>query len=141
MLMKIAKALDVDITSFFQESETHERVILVKSYERERLDTRHCGRAHSGYYYETLAFKKGKKHMEPFLVEFEVRDKKDMVFFSHEGEEFIFVLEGELEFRTPDEVHILSPGDSLYFESEQPHAFRGIGRENSKAVAVIYASE
>jgi len=137
-LMKIAKALEVDITFFFQEVEAHEKVVVVRAHERERLDTRHHGRAVSGYFYEALAYKKGKKHMEPFLVEFEVKDKKEMVFFSHEGEEFIFVLEGELEFRTPDEVHILSPGDSLYFESDIPHAFRGIGTANAKALAVVY---
>lgn len=137
-LMKIAKALDVDITFFFQEVEAQEKVVVVKPHERERLDTRHHGRANSGYFYETLAFKKGKKRMEPFLVEFEVKEKKDMFFFSHEGEEFVFVLEGELEFRTPDEVHILSSGDSLYFESDQLHAFRGIGEKNARALVVVY---
>ena len=137
-LMKIAKGLDVDITFFFQEAETYEKVVVVKSHERERLDSRYHGRADSGYFYEALAFKKGKKHMEPFLVEFEVKEKREMAFFSHEGEEFVFVLEGEVEFRTPEEVHILSPGDSLYFESDQPHAFRGIGQKSARAVVVVY---
>jgi quercetin dioxygenase-like cupin family protein len=77
--------------------------------------------------------------MEPFWIEFERKDEKDMSFLSHEGEEFIFVLEGSLEFRTKDEVHVLRAGDSVYFECDLPHSYRALGRKNAKAVAVVFS--
>ena len=55
----------------------------------------------------------------------------------HEGEEFIFVLEGEVEARLGDEVILLKEGDSIYFESEVPHSFVGRGHRRPRALAVL----
>ncbi len=137
-LLKISRALERDIAFFFQEPNNDRKVAVVRAFERERLDTKKLGRTDGGYFYESLAYKKTRKNMEPFLVEFERKDRKEMSFYSHEGEEFIFVLEGSLEFRTRDEVHRLKQGDSLYFESDVPHAYRALGRSNAKAIAVIF---
>ncbi len=111
----------------------------MRGFERERLDTRQLGRPDGGYFYESLAYKKSRKSMEPFLVEFERKGREEVSFYSHEGEEFIFVLEGNLEFQTKDEVHQLKAGDSLYFESDVPHGYRALGRRNAKAIAVIFS--
>ncbi len=46
--------------------------------------------------------------------------------FSHEGEEFMFVLEGTHEFVYGNKRHILEPGDSIYFDSSVPHTGRSI---------------
>ena len=79
--------------------------------------------------------------MEPFLVQFEVKRKEDLLFFNHKGEEFLLVLEGQLEFSYEDETIILESGDSLYFDSSSPHAFRALGKKNALAVDVIYAQD
>jgi quercetin dioxygenase-like cupin family protein len=68
-------------------------------------------------------------------------DKADMVFYSHDGEECVYVIEGELEFRTPDEKTTLKPGDCLYFESDVAHAFRGVGEKPARALVVVYTGE
>lgn len=138
-LLKISRALEKDIVFFFQEPDNDRKVAVVRAFERERLDTKKLGRAEGGYFYESLAYKKSRKNMEPFWVEFERKDIKDLSFYSHEGEEFIFVLEGSLEFRTRDEVHRLKAGDSLYFESDVPHAYRALGKRSAKAIAVIFS--
>jgi len=139
-LLKISRALEKDIAFFFQEPANDRRVVVVRTFERERLDTRRLGRTDGGYSYESLAYKKSKKSMEPFLVEFERKDEKNMAFYSHDGEEFLFVLEGRVEFRTRDEVHELKEGDSLYFEADLPHAYRAVGRRNAKAIAVVFST-
>ncbi len=139
-LLKISRALDKDIAFFFQEPNDDRKIVVVRPFERERLDTRKLGRTDGGYSYESLAYKKSRKNMEPFLVEFERKDKKEMSFYSHEGEEFLFVLEGDLEFRTRDEVHGLKKGDSLYFESDVPHSYRALGKKNAKAIVVIFST-
>jgi transcriptional regulator with XRE-family HTH domain len=138
-LLKIARALDVNISHFFQEEEREEKIAVTRVSERKRFSRRaHQDPSEVGYLYESLELHKSSKHMEPLLVTFDVMGKKDMVFYSHEGEECVYLLEGELEFRTPAEVKTLKPGDCLYFESEVTHAFRGVGDQPARALIVVY---
>jgi transcriptional regulator with XRE-family HTH domain len=137
-LLKISKALNVNISFFFQDDGQEERVVLVRRDESKMVDSRYFGREESGYYYEALAYKKSKKYMEPFLVEFKRMKAEKLSYFSHEGEEFIYLLEGTLEFRTENEQYVLNPGDSLYFESSIPHAYRALERRNARALTVVY---
>ena len=76
--------------------------------------------------------------MEPFYVTFDVKNTEEMQFFSHEGEEFVYLFSGKLEFRTKDHVLNLGPGDTLYFESDIPHAFRSLSEEPAQALIVVY---
>jgi len=137
-LLKISKALNVNIGFFFQDNCPEEKVVLVKRDESKVMDSRYFGREESGYYYEALAYKKSKKYMEPFLVEFKRKKVEKLSYFSHDGEEFIYLLEGVLEFRTENQQYVLYPGDSLYFESSIPHAYRALERKNAKALTVVY---
>jgi len=139
-LLKISRALQVNIGFFFQDGDREEKVVLVRKDESKVLDSRYFGRDESGYYYEALAYKKSKKYMEPFLVEFKRKRAEKLSYFSHEGEEFIYLLEGTLEFRTESKQYVLYPGDSLYFESSIPHAYRALERKNARALSVIYTA-
>ena len=139
-LLKISKAFNTNISFFFQDDGPEEKVVVVRKDESKVIDSRYFGREESGYYYEALAFKKPKKYMEPFLVEFKRKRVDQLSYFSHDGEEFIYLLEGILEFRTESQQYILQPGDSLYFESSIPHAYRALERKNAKALSVIYAA-
>lgn len=141
-LLKIARALNVNIGYFFQTDETEKKAVIVRKNERKQVFRRiHEDPAKVGYYYEALAYPKSDKHMEPFQVKFEVKSKEDLLFFNHKGEEFVFVLEGQLEFNYEKEVFLLEPGDSLYFDSSIPHAFRAVGHKSALAIDVIYAAE
>ena len=141
-LLKISKALNVNIGYFFQEEESGKRAVIVRKNERKQVFRRiHEDPSKVGYYYESLAYPKADKHMEPFQVQFELKKKEDLIFFNHKGEEFVFVLEGQIEFNYEDETFILEPGDSLYFDSSFPHAFRAVGKKNALAIDVIYAED
>lgn len=141
-LLKISKALNVNIGYFFQAEESGKRAVIVRKNERKQVFRRiHEDASKVGYYYEALAYPKVDKHMEPFQVQFEVKKKEDLLFFTHKGEEFVFVLEGQLEFNYENETFLLEAGDSLYFDSSLPHAFRAMGRKNALAIDVIYASD
>ncbi len=138
-LMKIASYLGVDITYFFQAEQTTEPFTVVKAKERFASPHRSGGRdLDLGYNYEALAFKQAKKHMEPFIVTFDIKDKKDVVFFSHEGEEFVHIIEGKVEFCIGDKTAVLEEEDSLYFDSTQPHGYRAIGNKPCRGLVVIY---
>jgi transcriptional regulator with XRE-family HTH domain len=141
-LLKISKGLGVNIGYFFQDQETEKHAVVVPQNERKKVFRRiHEDPSKVGYYYESLAYPKAEKHMEPFHVTFEVKKKEDLLFFTHRGEEFIYVLDGQLEFNYENETYSLGAGDSLYFDSSIPHAFRAVGKNNATALDVIYASE
>lgn len=139
-LLKLARALNVGLAHFFQNEETEEKISVTRGHERQRLERRpHHEEGEVQYIYESLETKMGTKHMEPFLVEFPMLGTEDMVFMSHMGEEFMYLIDGKLEFRTADRVEILEPGDTIYFQSEISHSFRCIGDKPAKAVTVIWS--
>ncbi len=139
-LLKLARAFDVGLAYFFQDEVGIDRIAITRRDERVRVERRpHHRKGEVNYIYEALDTKKTNKHMEPFLVEFPVQDTSEMIFMNHEGEEFLHVLEGSLEFRSIDRVEILGPGDSIYFESELSHSFRCLGEKPARAIVVVWS--
>jgi transcriptional regulator with XRE-family HTH domain len=139
-LLKLARALSVGLAYFFQDEASSDKISVTRSHERAWIERRpHHQKGEVNYLYESLETKKHNKHMEPFLVEFRIQDTSDMVFVSHEGEEFVYVLAGKLEFRTIDRVEILEPGDSIYFESDLSHSFRCLSDEPARAIVVVWS--
>lgn len=138
-LAGISQALDADIASFFQAdgnagaTDTDLGVSCVRASERQVVVR---GGTSFGYDYESLAHKKLRKRMEPFVLTFPSHISKE-VFFEHEGEEFIFVLSGRVEFEVGKRKFVLETGDSLYVDSLLPHRGRSLGDE-AKALVVIY---
>ncbi|MBI5445227.1 MAG: helix-turn-helix transcriptional regulator [Deltaproteobacteria bacterium] len=140
-LLRIARALEVGIAHFFQAEEQEEKIALTRASERKRLSRRPHQDAAIGYTYESLELHRSRKSMQPLLVSFDAMEEKDMIFYSHEGEECVYLLEGELEFRTPGESRALKKGDCLYFDSDVAHAFRSTGEKPARALVVVYARE
>ena len=140
-LLRIAKAFKVGLHSFFQEEGTA-KCILVRAGESRRLQRRPTlGEDAPPYTYHSLAFGKKNRNLEPFLVEFDLSEWRDDLLVSHEGEEFLFLLEGELELHYADQVMTMGPGDSVYYDSTEPHGFVARGEQRPRAVAVIYSRE
>ena len=138
-LLKLARAFDVGLAYFFQDEVGIDRIAITRRDERVRVEKRpHHRKGEVNYIYEALDTKKTNKHMEPFLVEFPVQDTSEMIFMNHEGEEFLHVLEGNLEFRSIDRVEVLEPGDSIYFESDLSHSFRCLGEKPARAIVVVW---
>lgn len=91
-------------------------------------------------HYESLAPNFAGRHLEPFVVDI-YRDKNQQLDVSrHPGEEFLFILEGELEVTVGSDVYRLETGDSFYFDALQPHTLAAL-TPKARMVAVIYKSE
>ena len=135
-LLKIATALGVPIGYFFQESPQQRNMIVVRKDDRYGV-AKGPHISHIGYQYEPLAYPKIDKSMEPFIVIMEEREASDIVFNNHLGEEFLYVLDGSLEFCYGDNRVALEEGDSLYFDSIVPHGYRGIDGP-ARTLVVIY---
>ena len=142
-LLRIAKALRVNLHHFFQEEGDSEKCILVRAEERRPQPRRTAGGdpAAPPYSYHSLAVGKRQRNMEPFLVEFDARDWTEEMLVSHQGEEFLFLLEGELELHYGDKVMTMHPGDSVYYDSTEPHGYLAVGAGRPRAVAVVYSRD
>lgn len=135
-LIKISNALNTDISLLIAEgSEVPEDLNLCIVRENERKEVISRGTLY-GYHYEALAHKKIGKNMEPYIIEPAFDEKTN---FSHEGEEFMYVLEGTHEFFYDNQKYIFEAGDSIYFDSIIPHSGRSIGRKKAKILAIMYS--
>jgi transcriptional regulator with XRE-family HTH domain len=86
----------------------------------------------------SLAAAKASKHMEPFVIEIAPASEGERAMSSHEGEEFIYVLEGDLEIEYGKDLYSLAPGDSIYYDSIVPHEVRAGGGTAARILAVVY---
>lgn len=138
-LLKISKGLKVGIHYFFEEEEDRRKFVLIRSNQAKFSQRRIGNDSPRTYLYNSLAPGMRQKSMEPFLVEFESVEWDDSLFYSHEGEEFIYLLEGELEFHYGNEVMVLNAGDSIYYNSSEPHGYVSLGENRARAVAVLFS--
>jgi len=139
-VIKLAKALDKKI-DYFISGEEGATFTIVRKENREVTSRFDSGREkHYGYEYESLAPLKTDRYMEPFLVTLEPSET-DEERSTHDGQEFIFVLQGEMEVRLGDSSHILKAGDSIYYESTVPHLVKCHRRKTTKILAVLYTGK
>jgi DNA-binding transcriptional MerR regulator/uncharacterized cupin superfamily protein len=119
-LRKLARFYGLNILDFFGGAESHRP--LVRPAERKRLE------AGSGVRMELLAW--GDKMMEPHLFRVAPGSGSGES-YTHEGEEFLYVLQGELKIALEDKDYLLRAGDSFYFESSTPHRWINPSRQQT----------
>jgi transcriptional regulator with XRE-family HTH domain len=125
-LSNLANALGVSLGSFFQTSLPESRVEVVHAHERWTVEPQSDAARALNYRYQALSYRLTEKHMAPFLVEVPPHEGRDAPTSSHAGEEFGFVLAGQLEINVGGTTYRLGPGDAIYFDSQQPHTFRAV---------------
>ncbi len=139
-LIKVAKALEVRVGDFFGETQG-EPFTIVRKDERKKVSRFASKEGVSyGYSYESLGFEKKDRRMEPFIVTLEPATIKTLKTSAHEGEEFIFVLEGEMEVILANHTDILCPGDSIYYDSNIPHRVQCHQDKEARILAVLYTA-
>jgi len=138
VVIKLAKALNLKMGYFISGEEDRAYTIVRKSDRKvvSRYDSKKG--EHYGYGYESLAPHKTNRHMEPFLVSLDPAETEEER-STHDGQEFIYVLEGAMEVRLDEEIHILEPGDSIYYDSTVPHLVKCHGEKRTRILAVLYA--
>jgi len=139
-LIKIARALGVRLGTFLDDSESYGPVV-VRSGEHHKgvRFTSQASDAREHLNFFSLAFDKAGRNMEPFLVDIEPGLQSDYMLSSHEGEEFIYVLEGEIEINYGKEVYKLAKGDSIYLDSIVLHNVHAGNNASARILAVVYA--
>lgn len=87
------------------------------------------------YKYKSLAAEVKGRHMEALIVQLEENPGEEMSV--HEGEEFIYILDGVAVLKIGEDVFDLNPGDSVYYLSTTPHLIAS-KRGKTTILAVIY---
>ncbi|MDR2742152.1 MAG: cupin domain-containing protein [Treponema sp.] len=90
------------------------------------------------YTYWNLALKFHRKKGEPFLVEAAPdTEEKPLALNTHPGQEFDYVLEGRLLISVGGHETELGPGDSIYYDSGEPHGMKALGSKRARFLAVV----
>lgn len=117
-LSALANALNVPVTALFRAYEEQSDAVFVKSGDGlkiERQGTR------AGHQYQLLGHSlHGSVAVEPYLITLE-KDSEVFPLFQHVGVEFLYLLSGSLRYRHGSSVYLLTPGDSLFFDSDVTH--------------------
>lgn len=133
-IIKLSKALSLRIADVISPGE--ESFTIVKSDQRQSFSRFGKVREASyGYEYESLAARKKNRGMEPFIVTLHPSGADEPS--THDGQEFIYVLEGEMEVVIEGARDILKPGDSVYYDSTNAHLLKAHGGKPAKILAVI----
>jgi quercetin dioxygenase-like cupin family protein len=126
-LLQIARALEIDSTFFLREEASNLQK-RVRAYTK-RTDN---------YAYTTLTPGAENKHLKAFKISIEPLQDHEGVGYQHEGEEFVYVLQGSVEITVGEHVNILEEGDSLHFNSGIRHRMRNISDIRSDMLVVVY---
>ena len=119
-LQTLSAALGVQLSSFFREYEETRSAVHVKAGEGLQIERRG---SRAGHQYSLLGHLGGNSSglmVEPYMITL-TSDSDVFPAFQHDGLEFLYVLEGEVEYRHGDRSYHLAPGDSLYFDANAPH--------------------
>ena len=122
-LIKIARVLGVRLGTFLDDQDENGPVVCRKDESQ-----------------NSISFSKSKadRHMEPFIIDVAATDDSDFVLSSHEGEEFIMVMEGTMEISYGKNTYLLEEGDSIYYDSIVPHHVHAYEGQAAKILAVVY---
>lgn len=132
-LARIAMVFDVGLDYFFGRRTGQKTFAVVRAAERIRFPERADAPA-PAYFFECLAFPAQGKTLQAYLAEFPARKEAPVQEHVHDGAEFLLVLVGSLAVRFEGEEHVLNQGDSVYFDSSEPHGYRGLSR---RATAIV----
>jgi len=129
----LATALGVSISNFF-EDEREQAVVFVRPAARLRSEA-------NGIAMESLGIGLRNQQLEPFLIEVASGAGNIDQPINHLGEEFVYCLEGEVDYCIGDRTFALRPGSSLLFEATIPHCFTNKMKRPALLMMVFNAGE
>lgn len=140
-LIKIARVLGVRLGTFLDDqSELGPVVCRKKEHGKNGIRfTNNAAQGQKHMDYHSLSQDKSGRHMEPFLIEIAPsKEGENFILSTHEGEEFIYVLDGTVEINYGRNTYILEEGDSIYYDSIVAHHVHAAEDNTAKILGVIY---
>ncbi|MBN2809856.1 MAG: helix-turn-helix transcriptional regulator [Deltaproteobacteria bacterium] len=136
-MIRLSRALNTVMSSLFsaREEKGNYSIMRVRDHKTAPLPS---GRA-SYHSYIPLASDLKDRHMDPFIVKLNPEKAKDVVPSVHDGEELIYVIDGEVKIVIEDKVEILSLGDTVYLKSTTPHIVVTNTDKPALILAIMYS--
>ncbi len=128
-ILRLSGAYGVDPGTFLHDEE--------KEMIRDQRTRAYVNRTRN-YSYHTLTSGAEHDHLRAFMVTIEPHHDHKPVAYKHEGEEFIFVMEGELEFSLGTKVQTLKQGESIHFNSNTPHKLKSLSADMTRCLVILY---
>ncbi|EFO79162.1 cupin 2 domain-containing protein [Oscillochloris trichoides DG-6] len=129
-LQQVAVALGVPITSFFEPDSPRSRVVYMPASQRRSTNLPHGMLSDLG---AGLA----QRTIEPLLITLDPGAGSGSHAIVHPGQEFVFCLEGRIQYTVDGAIYVLEPGDSLIFESTLPHGWENLEASPARALLVL----
>lgn len=129
-LQQVAVALKVPITAFFETQIPQRAIVYQNAQERQPVTFSHGTLA-------DLALGFTHAGLEPFLVTLEPQSGSGETPILHTGLEFVYCLEGCIEYEVEGETYKLFSGDSLLFEAHLPHQWHNPGETPSRSLLIL----
>ena len=136
VLIRISRALGVRLGTLLDDTNREGPVVMRSDEYKSSLSfstNESNNKEHMTFF--SLAPNKTGRHMEPFIVDIDPSENKPVT-SSHEGEEFLFVLEGKVTVYYGKEVIDLGEGDSIYLDSIVSHLVTG--KTKSRILGIVY---
>jgi transcriptional regulator with XRE-family HTH domain len=134
-LLRIALVFSVGLEFFFAGAREKPLIAIVRKTERVRLPER-AGARQVAYRFESLDYPATERRFNSYYAEFLPAAPGELRPHAHPGAEFIYALAGTLSVLFDSDEHALEAGDSMYFDSSVPHAYRRSGGRTCSAIVV-----
>ena len=146
-LQKLATAFDVDFTHFFSGDEPageNNDLVFIRKDQREKTVTElpemekgiSAGSSAGGTMKRwALAAQKKGRNMDPYIIELS-HDNEEI--YQHQGEGFIYILEGRIQFGYGGESYTFEEGDTLYLDCNIPYSAKSISQDPAQLLMVIF---
>jgi len=128
-LLRFASTLKVDPGTFL----SREQKTQIRNMRAQALIKRT-----ENYSYQTLGSGGENDHLRAFMITIEPKQSHKPVAYKHEGEEFIYVMEGDLQLTLGGKAHHLKPGESIHFNSDTPHKLKSTSTETTRCLVLLY---
>ena len=136
VLTRLARALGQRLGTFMDDQFKPDPII-TRASDLEAARVAGEGMNEFGYASHSLAIGKPDRHMDPFRIEFSA-DGSDAGESSHEGEELIICLAGEIELTYGGEKTILKAGDTAYYNSVVKHSLKAVGGKPASIYGIVF---
>ena len=139
-LIKITRALGVRLGTLMDDDENLGPAYIDRAQMEEvaKVKTLETASDAGDLSYFSLAAGRPSRHMDPFVITVDPSGATDHELVGHEGEEWLFGMEGSIEIEYGKDVYVRHPGESIYYDCIVPHQVRAYDGQKAKFLAVVY---
>ncbi len=138
-LIKVARVLGVRLGTFLDDEDRLGPVVCRQADLTRTISfSSEAASSNNHLTFFSLASSKSSRHMEPFLIDIDASSEGGFQLSSHEGEEFIYVLEGSVEITYGKDNYVIQPGESIYYDSIVDHYVHSANGLKARILAVVF---